>query len=94
MENVYAVTRTRPAADCGSDHELFIAKFRLKLKKVEKTTRPFRNDLKSNPLISVVTQMVKHLPAMLEIWVQSLDGKDLLEKEMTTYSSTLAWKIP
>ena len=33
--------KTRPGADCGSDHELFIAKFRLKLKKVGKTTRPF-----------------------------------------------------
>ena len=38
-------TKTRPGADCGSDHELFIAKFRLKLKKVGKTTRPFRNNL-------------------------------------------------
>ena len=37
-------TKTRPA-DCGSDRELFIAKFRLKLKKVGKTTRPFRYDL-------------------------------------------------
>ena len=35
----------RPGADCGSDHELLSAKFRLKLKKVEKTTRPFRYDL-------------------------------------------------
>ena len=34
--------KTRLGADCGSDHELFIAKFKLKLKKVEKTTRPFR----------------------------------------------------
>ena len=33
---------TRPGADCGSDHELLIAKFRFKLKKVGKTTRPFR----------------------------------------------------
>ena len=40
--------KTRPGADCGSDHELLIAKFRLKLKKVEKTTRPFRYDL--NPI--------------------------------------------
>ena len=38
-------TKTRPAADCGSDHELLITKFRLKLKKVGKTTRPFRYDL-------------------------------------------------
>ena len=37
--------KTRPGADCGSDHELLIAKFRLKLKKVGKTTRPFRYDL-------------------------------------------------
>ena len=39
-----ASTKTRPEADCGSDHELLIAKFRLKLKKVGKTT-PFRYDL-------------------------------------------------
>ena len=38
-------TKTRPGANCGSDHELLIAKFRLKLKKVGKTTRPFRYDL-------------------------------------------------
>ena len=37
--------QTRPGADCGSDHELLIAKFRLKLKKVGKTTRPFKYDL-------------------------------------------------
>ena len=36
--------KTRPGADCGSDHELLIAKFRLKLNKVGKTTRPFRYD--------------------------------------------------
>ena len=41
--------KTRPGADCGSDHELLIAKFRLKLKKVGKTTRPFRYDLSQIP---------------------------------------------
>ena len=41
---------TRPGADCGSDHELLIAKFRLKLKKVGKTTRPFRYDLNKIPM--------------------------------------------
>ena len=40
---------TRPGADCGSDHELLIAKFRLKLKKVGKTSRPFRYDLNQIP---------------------------------------------
>ena len=42
-------TETRPGADCVSDHELLIAKFRLKYKKVEKTTRPFRYDLNYIP---------------------------------------------
>ena len=41
--------KTRPEADCGSDHELLIAKFRLKLKKVGKTARPFRYDLNQIP---------------------------------------------
>ena len=41
--------KTRPGADCGSDHELLTAKCRLKLKKVGKTTRPFRYDLNQIP---------------------------------------------
>ena len=41
--------KTRLGHDCGSDHELLITKFRLKLKKVEKTTRPFRYDLNQIP---------------------------------------------
>ena len=46
--------KTRPGADCNSDHELLIAEFRLKLKKVEKTTRPFRYDLNQIPYDSTV----------------------------------------
>ena len=42
---------------------------------------------------SLMAQMVKRLPAMREIWVQSLGGEDPLEKEMATHSSILAWKI-
>ena len=42
-------TKTRPGADCGSYHELLITKFRLKLKKVGKTTRPFRYNLNQIP---------------------------------------------
>ena len=49
MEKLYTVSKKRLGADCGSDHELLIAKFRLKLKKVEKTTRPFRYDLNQIP---------------------------------------------
>ena len=43
------LAKTRPGADCGSDHEFLIAKFKLKLKKVGKTTRPFRYDLNQIP---------------------------------------------
>ena len=43
---------------------------------------------------SLVAQTVKHLPTMQETWVQSLGQEDLLEKEMATHSSILAWKTP
>ena len=46
--------KTRLGADCGSDHELFIAKFKLKLKKVGKTTRPFTYDLNQIPYDYIV----------------------------------------
>ena len=45
-------------------------------------------------IIALVAQMVTRLPAVLETWVQSLGQEGLLEKEMATHSSTLAWKIP
>ena len=49
QRNSIQSAKTRPGADCGSDHELLIAKFRLKLKKVGKTSRPFRHDLNHIP---------------------------------------------
>ena len=49
MEKLYTVNQKRPGADCGSDHELLIAKFRFKLKKLGKTARPFRYDLNQIP---------------------------------------------
>ena len=45
-------------------------------------------------MASLVAQTVKHLPTMLETGVQSTGREDPLEKEIATYSSTLAWKIP
>ena len=48
-EKLYTVSKTRLRADCGSDHELLIAKLRIKLKKAGKTTRPFRYDLNQIP---------------------------------------------
>ena len=47
-----------------------------------------------NVFESVLTQAVKYLPAMQEIWVQSLGQKDPLEKRMSTHSSIPAWRIP
>ena len=48
MEKLYTVSRNKTRS-CGSDHEILIAKFRLKLKKVRKTTRPIRYDLNQIP---------------------------------------------
>ena len=49
MKKLYTVSKSKMGVDCVSDHELLIAKFRLKLKKVGKTTRPFRYDLSQIP---------------------------------------------
>ena len=66
-------------ADCGSDHELLIAKFRLKLKKVRKTTRPFRYDLNQSPYDYTVEvrnrfkglDLIDRVPN--ELWTEILD---------------------
>ena len=62
MEKLYTSAKTRLGADCCSDHELLIAKFRLKLKKVAKTTRPFRYDLNQIPYDYTVKVKVKVKP--------------------------------
>ena len=78
-EALYIQKKTRRRADCGLDHELLIAKFRLKLKKVVKTTRPFRYDLNQIPCdytIEVTNRfkgldMVDGVPD--ELWMQVHD---------------------
>ena len=86
--------KTRPGADCGSDHELLIAKFRLKLKKVGKTTRPFRYNLNQIPYDYTVEvrnrfkglDLIDRVPE--ELWMEVCDtagGRDqdhLQEKQM------------
>ena len=49
MGQLYTVSRKRPGAECDSDHQLLLKKFRLKLRKVGKTTRPARYDLNQIP---------------------------------------------
>ena len=80
-------TKTRPGADCGSDHELLIAKFRLKLKKVGKTTRPSRYDLNQIPYDYTVEVRNRF---------KGLDLIDRVPEELTLYrrqgSRTSPWK--
>ena len=78
MEKFYTVSKTRLGADCGSDHEILITKFRLKLK-VGKTTRPFRYDLNQisyNHTVEVRNRfkgldMIDRLPE--ELWTEVCD---------------------
>ena len=66
----------------------------LKLKKIFFLCGPFLKSFIEFVNASLVAQMVKCLPTMWETRVQSLGWEDLLEKEMATHSSILAWKIP
>ena len=71
--------KTKPGADCGSDHELLIDKFRLKLKKVGKTTKPFRNDLNQITYYTVEVRsrfkglyLIDRVPE--ELWTEVYDN--------------------
>ena len=75
MEELYIVSKTRLGADCSSDHELLIAKFRFKLKKVGKTTRPFRYDINQTPYDYTVEVMSRF---------KGLDLGDRASKELCT----------
>ena len=79
MEKLYTVTDARPGADCGSDHELLVAKFRLKLKKAGKTTRSFRYYLNQIPYNYTVEmrnrfkglELIDRVPD--ELWMEVCD---------------------
>ena len=78
-ETLYSQQKNKTRADCGSDHELLIAKFRLKLKKVGKTTRPFRyhlNQIPYNYTVEVTTgfkglYLIDRVPE--ELWMEVSD---------------------
>ena len=79
MEKLYIVSKTRHGADCGLHHEVLISKFRFKLKKEGKTTRPFRYDLNQIPSDSTVEvrnrfkglDLIDRLPE--ELWTEVCD---------------------
>ena len=79
MEKLYTVNKNKTGADCSSDHELFITKFRLKMKNEEETTRPFRQDLNQIPYNYTVqvTNRFKGLDLIdrvpQELWVEVHD---------------------
>ena len=78
-EALYSQEKTRLGDECGSDHELLIAKYRLKLKKLGKTTSPFRYDLNKIPYYYTVKlrnrfkglDLIDRLPD--ELWMEVLD---------------------
>ena len=76
-EPLYSQQKTSPGSDCGSDHELLIAKFRLKLKKVEKTTRPFGYDINHIPYSGSDKYRFKGLDLIdrvpEELWTEDCD---------------------
>ena len=76
--------KTRPGAGCGSDHQLLIAKFRLKLKKVGKTTRPFRYDLNQVPYDYTVEVMNRF---------KGLDLVDRVPEELWTGVRNIVQKV-
>ena len=93
MEKLYTVSKNKTRADCGSDRELLIAKFRLLLKKVGKTTRPFRYDLNQIPYDYTVEvrnrfkglDLIDRLPD--ELWMEVHDiaqetGINTIHKKM------------
>ena len=94
--------KTRPGTDCGSDHELLTAKFRLKLKKVGKTTRegngiPLQYSCLENSMDGGAWWATDHGVTKSRTRLSDFTFNfhfHAFEKEMATHSSVLAWRIP
>ena len=94
MEKLYTMSKNKTRTDCGSDHELLTATFRLKLNKVGKTTRPLRYDLNQTPYnyaaevtnrfrqLDLMTECLKNYGQRLLTSYRTQDQDHLQEKEM------------
>ena len=91
MEKLYTLSKNKTRSYCGSDHEILIAKFRLKLKKVGKATRPFRYDLNQIPYnytVEVISRfkglyLIDRVPD--ELWTEDYDTEQEIRiKTITT----------
>ena len=105
MKKLYIVRKSSLGADCGSDHELLIAKFRLTLKKVGKATGPFRYELNQIPYnytMEVINRfkgldLIGRVP--IELWmevlniVQEIVSKTILKKKKCERAKWLSEKV-
>ena len=100
MEKFYTVSKNKPGADCGSDHQLLKTKFRLKLKKTGKNTRPARYDL-NHILYEFIVEAMKRFKGLdlvnsvpEELWtevhiVQEAANKTIPKKKKRSQSGYL-----
>ena len=100
-EALYSRKKTRQGADCGSDHELLIAKFRLKLKKVVKTTSPFTYDLNQIPYdytvevtnrfkgLDLIDRVPEELGMKVRRTVQKVATQNHFEEKETQYGKVV-----
>ena len=103
-EALYGQQKTRLGADCGSDHELLIAKLRLTLKKVGKTSRPFRYALNQIPYdytlevryrfkgLDLIDRMPEELWMEVHDIVQEAEIKTILKKKKCKKAKWLFWR--
>ena len=97
MKKFYTVSKNKTGSYCGSDHELLIAKFRLKWKKVDKNTRPFRYDQNQIPYdytVKVKVKSLSHLQLFATPWTITYQDLPTMGFPRQEYWSGLPFPSP
>ena len=97
MKKFYTVSKNKTGSYCGSDHELLIAKFRLKLKKVDKNTRPFRYDQNQIPYdytVKVKVKLLSHVQLFATPWTITYQDLPTMGFPRQEYWSGLPFPSP